>query len=600
MSLALIQESAKEVRRLAIAGSSLAVGDFRLKKLAAPLEQAGAKVPVFAQVAKAIGDLVDGDEARSAERLLTLSTLLNAILYTQGQTGIEGAVEELATTPVTGSVTRTPARVLRPLQEALTRTGGGRFEVVKSAVDAGAFHDLRLVDPAIQALGDAYPELADLVAEKVLPGFGPGIASRLKDGLDLKGKKQDARRLEVLHRVDPATALPLCKAALEEGAPDVKAAAIACLGEHEDCLPLVLEQAKAKNKQVKAAALEALAKHDRPEVTKLFTELIQGKGLETLVGPFRAMKSHQVLGTILEEGQRVFASLAKGDSEQISRFCEVLDCLESRKEDAVREFVHECIAKGEKIVLLKPDQNSHTSGADVLTRLTSLLFRAGSDEALSAVLEHRKSLPPGAFLFVLRSAIRLWSPAKMFEEFSPLLGTAKGTSKEVGDELERFISASCWDTNSRFSPYLINPETDPAEYHALKEIKWDPRWLDVAIKADRRSIVCCLARPNHKAALGYLLKLGDAKKTSDSGMLIRALARCEYQEVTSVFVEMVKTRTKGVRYLDYELQFLLENIRHLPAADLPKLEAFAGTLDEKFMEPFLEALAPLRSTAPTA
>jgi hypothetical protein len=86
MSLALIQESAKEVRRLAVAGSPLAVGDFRLKKLIAPLEQAGAKVPVFGQVAKAISDLVDGNEAASAPNLLSLSTLLNAILYTQGQT----------------------------------------------------------------------------------------------------------------------------------------------------------------------------------------------------------------------------------------------------------------------------------------------------------------------------------------------------------------------------------------------------------------------------------------------------------------------------------------------------------------------------------
>jgi hypothetical protein len=50
---------------------------------------------VFAQVAKAINDLVHGTEADSAARLLDLSTLLNAILYTQGQTGKEGAFREL-------------------------------------------------------------------------------------------------------------------------------------------------------------------------------------------------------------------------------------------------------------------------------------------------------------------------------------------------------------------------------------------------------------------------------------------------------------------------------------------------------------------------
>src|SRR5712664_672063 len=130
MSLALIQESAKEVRRLSIAGSNLAVGDFRLKKLVPPLEQAGAKVPVFAQVAKAISDLVNGKEADSAANLLCLSTLINAILYTQGQSGAEGDHRELESFAAHSSSTRTTARELKPLVEALTSTGGGRFETV--------------------------------------------------------------------------------------------------------------------------------------------------------------------------------------------------------------------------------------------------------------------------------------------------------------------------------------------------------------------------------------------------------------------------------------------------------------------------------------
>jgi len=112
MSLALIQETAKEARRLAIAGSPLAVGDFRLKKLIAPMEQAGAKIPVFGQVAKAIGEVVNGKEAESAANLLSLSTLLNAILYTQGQSGADGDYRELEALATNCTSTRTPARVL--------------------------------------------------------------------------------------------------------------------------------------------------------------------------------------------------------------------------------------------------------------------------------------------------------------------------------------------------------------------------------------------------------------------------------------------------------------------------------------------------------
>src|SRR5258705_9591192 len=112
MSFAIIQEPPKDARPLSMAGTTPAVGAFRLKKLVPPLEQAGAKVPVFAQVAKAISDLVNGKEAESAANLLSLSTLINAILYTQGQTGAERDHSELELHPSNSCNTKTSARVL--------------------------------------------------------------------------------------------------------------------------------------------------------------------------------------------------------------------------------------------------------------------------------------------------------------------------------------------------------------------------------------------------------------------------------------------------------------------------------------------------------
>jgi hypothetical protein len=595
MSLALIQESAKEVRRLAIAGSPLVVGDFRLKKLAAPLEQAGAKVPVFAQVAKAISDVVNGKEADSAVNLLNLSTLLNAILYTQGLSGADGAIRELDTFASNSASTRTPARLLKPLVQALTSTGSGRFEIVKSAVERGAFNDLRLIDPAVQALGDVYPELAELVAEKILPGYGPGIVPLLKSGLDLKGKKSDARRLQIMHQLDPDGTLALCKTALEDGSPEVKAAAIACLGKHEDCLPLVLEQGNAKSKILRAAALEALAEHDRPEITKLFIELVKGTALDILAGPFRALQNRQVLNSLLDEGRRVFSLLTKGDSDQIPRFWEILDCLEQRKDAEVEEFALACFGQGDKVGQLKGAKNSFVAGDDVMIRLARLLYNVGTPKTLEAILAKRDVLPPTVFGFVLRSALRTWSAAKVFDEFSPLLGQTKGAGKDKCAELERLMSAASWDRDSRFSPAIAVEDSDSSDTVTLKKATWDARWLDAAIKANQQTIVCYLARPGHKAALTYLLGLGDAKKTSDAGLLIRALTRCRYPKVTEVFLALVAKKTKGAKYYDYELQFLFENARHLPATDLPKLDEFAAALDEKFVDQFLEALAPLRT-----
>ena len=120
------------------------------------------------------------------------------------------------------------------------------------------------------------------------------------------------------------------------------------------------------------------------------------------------------------------------------------------------------------------------------------------------------------------------------------------------------------------------------------------RWLDAAIKANQPAIVCRFARPGHKLAVTYLLKLLDTKTQFPPGLVIQTLARCQYPKLTDLFVELIKKKTKGAQSFDWELQHLFESARHLPAAGLPRLDALAATLDEKLVDHYLEALAPLR------
>src|SRR5260221_9430194 len=152
MSIAILTQVYDEMRRLAIAGSVVAPGDFRLKKLIAPLEQAGAKAPVFAKAAEAVKAVVDGDEKNSAAALLELTTLVSAVLYTQGETGAPGTLEALETTDLGTQTSQASARVLKPLLEALTTTGSGRLELIRDAFERGAFRDLRLATPALDGI----------------------------------------------------------------------------------------------------------------------------------------------------------------------------------------------------------------------------------------------------------------------------------------------------------------------------------------------------------------------------------------------------------------------------------------------------------------
>jgi len=392
---------------------------------------------------------------------------------------------------------------------------------------------------------------------------------------------------------------------LEDGSAEVRVAAIGCLGQHEECLPLVLEQANAKNKEVRAAALEALAEHDRPEITKIFTELVKGKALDILAGPFRRLRNRHVLDSLLEEGRRVFGAILKQDAEQIPRFCEILDCLAARREVEVESLLLDCFAQTESLGKVKAAKISATavgvrpvsqlvlSGADLSVNLAFQLYQFGSAKAFEAILARRGSLPTAAFPQVLRSAVRVWPPDRVYVEFSSLLEGTRGAGKDAANQLVSLIVSLHADRLSRFNPLSWGAAVTE-ENGQLKAVVWDARWLDAAIKADQANMVCCLARPGHKAALDYLLKLGDAKKNVDAGMVVRALVHCQYPKVTDHFLELVGKKTKGARYLDYELQSLFDSARHLPPADLPKLDEFAAKLDEKFVDPFLIAIDPLR------
>jgi len=213
------------------------------------------------------------------------------------------------------------------------------------------------------------------------------------------------------------------------------------------------------------------------------------------------------------------------------------------------------------------------------------------------LLTKRDALPPGAFACVLGGALRIWPPEKVYEEFAPLLEQKKGAGKEKSEELQRTIfAASHHGGISMFGDY-VEPESDSAEAQALKAVSWDRRWLDAAIKADQLQVVLCLARPGHKGCITYLLKALEAKNQVQTGMIIEALARCQYPKITDAFLGTVTRKTKGAKFLDYNLVLLFNSARHVPAADLPRLDAFAGKLDEKFVDQFLEALAPLRTKA---
>lgn len=592
-----------EVRRLAIAGSVVAPGDFRLKKLVPPLEKAGEKAPVFAKVAGSVTKLVDSNEKCSAEALLEVSTLINAILYTQGETGAAGELGVIETTNIAaGHHTRTTARMLKPLLEALTTIGSGRLEIIKDACERGLFHDLRLLKPALAALDDPYPEIGDLVAEKILPLYGKAILPDLRAKIDIKGKGGDCRRLMLLHRLDPEGSGSLVKEALDNGSKEMKVVAIECLGTWPERLksllrPLsyLLEQASAKAKEVRQAALKALAKSDEGEAIAALETALKGGDIELAVAPLRESTNPKLLQSVLAEADAQLGKLLAGKQKdkqdigkQVERMTALLECLRGKEDRAAEAFLLKCFAVREKLAAIKGEP----SGADIVERLVQLMA-VGSKGTQNALVDARETLSPENLQQAFAAARRTRGPAEVFDLFSPCL-TAKVDEKKKGRDPAGLKRAAI--IGAILNDRYYNPATGRQEYESLQDL--DARWLDVVVAQNDLNLVKILARPKHEGAAKLLENsfaemLKKPKEWEDCHSILESMVRIQHPAATNSLMQLLSKHAKGT--YSYMLYYIGRLIPGLPRESATELEALLSTLPEKVIDQLLGYVTELKN-----
>jgi hypothetical protein len=602
MSIPVLTQVYDEVRRLSIAGSVVAGGDFRLKKLAPPLEQAGQKAPVFAKVAQAVNKVVESNDKTSAEALLELSTLVNAIHYTQGETGLEGKLEPIETIDLGQQQTQASARVLKPLLEALTTTGSGRLEIIKDAFQRGSFRDLRLVKPALAALDDNYSEISEFVGEKVLPLYGKAILPELQAKFDQKGRGGHVRRLALMHQLDPEGTREIVKRALDEGSKEVKVVAIECL-DPRDGLSFLLEQSKAKAKDVREAALKALAKSDDASAVQALQEALKGNDLELAVEPVQSSANRGLLKFVLDEAaaqqQALLASKEKDKKEagkQVTRFLLLLECLRQRDDSATERFLLDSFGRRDELAAVK----SEPGGKDIRLRLISIMAR-GSKKSQQALVDAHASLPvdelPDAFFAACRSR----KPGEVFELFSPyLLARTDDAKKTKGNQagVKGRAIAAALSNNWRAwqSRWYVYEGHAADEEDLLKDL--DARWLDVAVRQKHLELTCLLARPGHAAASKLLSEAFDEllKKSKDSnecGQILETIVRIQHPAATDSLIAAIEKHTKSG--YNYGLYWLCQLIPQLPKEAIPKLEALLPTLPEKTIDQLVDYVTQLKS-----
>jgi len=620
VSIAVLSQVYAEARRLAVAGSVVAKGDFRLRKLLPPLEQAGAQAPVFAKVADAARAVVDGPEANSAEALLELASLASAVLYTQGETGLAGPLEPVESSSLGGSTLQIPARELKPLLEALGGKGGGRFAPIKEAVEKGHFRDLRLIRPALAALDDGYTDVADLIADKVLPQYGPAVLDELRAKYDPKGTKGHPRRLKLMHRIDAAGAREVVKEALDSGSKEVKVAAISCLGAAPEDRDYLIDQAASKTGEVRGAAYHALARIDHPAAVAVLSKAIQGKDLHLATSAIVESKNATlaaVLAAEIASSAEAFLKLKdkKKASEAADRLTDLVNALPDAKSPELDALLLDLFARRAELAKVK---GATYSGTDIVEAVVREMAD-GAEAVRRALVAAHAELEPDQLEQAFEAARPYLTPAQLYDTFAPYLAATVGGKRKKGkDPAWEKRDAILDGIDSDFYVYTwLNPhdedddlgdddselDDEPARERPEPQ-PYDPRWLDLAVALKHTDAVQALAVPNHAGALAFAKSEFDAamKKAKHPGDVreqLVALLRVGHPDAADAFFAGLARRPKKPQY--YHFYWYANMIPRLPASVVPRLEetlaGFPKDLAEHVGEEWREAIDKLKAKA---
>lgn len=264
----------------AAAGTQLIPEDFRLREAGKKMEAYAKASPVFAKISQLASRLSDGGEEDRSETLLELLGLLDAFLITQAESQVEGEVKDIFACSreedggenflnvqgeegmgsLNGQYRNIPYSKLHPLQEALTSTGSGRQALLTEAYeeDPELFSDYRLRPLLVQALGDSYGEIADMVCRWIVH-IGPPMLPLLKEGFKADGKRDMVRRVQAISAIGKDQENDFYQKYLGESTKDVREALIHALRFHQGNTNILFDLLKTEKGKLRDGALWSLS-----------------------------------------------------------------------------------------------------------------------------------------------------------------------------------------------------------------------------------------------------------------------------------------------------------------------------------------------------
>ncbi len=626
MSIAALHQVFDETRRLAIAGSNLAADDFRLKKLIPVLNKSGQKAPVFAKVAQSVERLVKAAPKESAAALLDLSSLVMAILYTQGELGGKGRIKPIKSIGIPLTQTQTPARLLKPVIETLSSGGSGRLETVREAYQQGVFQDPRLVNHAVAGLDDRYSEMAELM-EKVVGDYGPSIVPLIEDAITIKGKSGDGRRLRILHRLVPKKARPMVLEAFENGSKEMKLAAVACLGDDPSDLELLMQQAVSKQREVREATYSRLALFDKPEVNELLVSRLKGEESWRVASAIREQYSKSRLKLVLEllKGTLVemqplldkpkLSSAEKTQADElINRFQAGWACFTLRNDAALQKFAKEILDRWDDLLNVR---GKYSTGSDILQAIVNWSLDHGKPAQIGLIASHHVDAPEELIGSCLRAALQSYPAETVYDTFSPLYRVHSGEPKpkkrgkqtaQAKQEAHKYVEFRSAIENlgrdSLFGEWSWDAGEGEIQASQKKNgVRLDSRWLDDFVEARDLELLVHSVSAKDRAALEFLAEhlshqVNKKAITFDDQLIAYKLSACNYRKRCDTILALlgglseervrIKKR-KGYHYFP-NVHWLAKAIELFTADERKKVMTSLENLDETLVDELLPHL----------
>ena len=474
----------QELNRLFIAGSKFAKNDPRLQKYIPILKKLGEKAPVFNKLAQEVEALLQAESQQSAEKLLSVSTLLYSVLYTQGVTIQAEATKALQEPNVSIADVNTTYSYLqlKPVLQALTQSNSGRLEVLKDAFERGIFKDSRTFGYLSYALADKYTELADYVLQTIIPTCGQAMLPFLLSDFRLRDRTENVRRLRLLYQLKYAEMDSLTDKIFSESLPNLQAEAISIIAEKKDTQTedFIMSLTGDKNKLVREASYKALAiLGTQRSIDKLLalyeTNKAKGnaKALAEAISLLAIPSHYQPFLKKVYEQFNILLSIEKTDNNAavtnaFERFAIDLDILENKDCNEVYEFLSELL-QSQKFNTLRRSLFKNTYDP-IPMKIVGILNSFEADKVVAFYDKHKQYLTFNSgyndlwINFFWRAFNNEnFSKEQLFETFSTTLGKSVAT----GSMLEAFSG-----TNGYYT-YTVRKCSE------VRVDRIDPRWIPV-------------------------------------------------------------------------------------------------------------------------